>query len=357
MGLHLSRIYVPILYNGLIYALQQPFNADSNPRKLISPNVDAYVNSMLAGWNSSGLAVAVVRRDDTAPGGWHREFASYGIAKDDGTPVTPDTLFSIGSDSKLFLALSLGLLISNETLSKERGSQLDWTTKAREILPGWGLMDEVASRETVIQDMLSHRTGLPRHDASLGVLPGGTLEMISTLKSLRPSAEFRETYQYNNLMYESLAVLPSLLLNQSYESYIAEHIFNPLDMSSSTYSVKVAESSGQFAHGFQWTMRDLTKGIKGSLTATVPYYARDESEKAFPGCGGVISSARDLSIWVSMLLNKGRHPETDRTVIPEDVVEHIATGVTVPDGRALYPEFVRQFYVHVGINLKLLNNV
>ncbi|PFH47486.1 hypothetical protein AMATHDRAFT_67688 [Amanita thiersii Skay4041] len=349
MSSSLSRALVAVLlctgFISQICALQQPFyTADSRYRKFISPNVDALAKSMLSSWNSSGLAVAVVRRDGTAPGGWHREFASYEIAKDDGTPVTPDTLFSIASNSKLFLALSTGLLISNETLAQERGSKVAWNTKAQDILPGWGLMDEVASRGVNLQDMMSHRTGMAPHDFSLTVLPGGTPEMISTLKYLRPSAEFREVFQYSNSMYESLTVLPLTLLNQSFEAYVTEHLFNPLNMSSSTYSVKDAEASGQLAHGFQWTMRDLTRGIKGARTATIPYYSRNGSEKAYAGAGGVISSARDLSIWVSMLLNTGRHPETNETVVPEHVVEHVGTGVTVLPGRTSYPEFSPTVY-------------
>jgi hypothetical protein len=37
-------------------------------------------------------------------------------------------------------------------------------------------------------------------------------------------------FQYNNLMYETLSYLPQVPHNQTYESYIAQHIFNPLNM-------------------------------------------------------------------------------------------------------------------------------
>ena len=67
----------------------------------------------------------------------------------------------------------------------------------------------------------------------------------------RPSADFGETFQYNNLMYETLSYLPEALLNQTYEVYIAEHIFKPLNMTSSTFSVAEAEARETLAHGFQ----------------------------------------------------------------------------------------------------------
>ena len=95
-------------------------------------------------------------------------------------------------------------------------------------------------------------------------------------------------------MYETLAYLPEVLLNQTYEEYVAEHIFKPLDMMASTFSVAEAESRGTLAHGFQPDAQDLTKGKNGTLRATVPYFQRPGEEWTWAGAGGVLTSARDL---------------------------------------------------------------
>jgi CubicO group peptidase (beta-lactamase class C family) len=95
-------------------------------------------------------------------------------------------------------------------------------------------------------------------------------------------------------MYETLSYLPQCLLNQSYESYIAQHLFIPLNMSASTFSVAEAEARGTLADGFQWDMQDLTKGINGTLIPTVPYFQRPGEENIWAGAGGVLTSARDL---------------------------------------------------------------
>ncbi len=42
-----------------------------------------------------------------------------------------------------------------------------------------------------------------------------------------------------------------------------------------------------------------------------------------------------------MLLNDGRHPYTNETVVPSSVVQHAATGITVSEGKAKYSELVR----------------
>ena len=95
-------------------------------------------------------------------------------------------------------------------------------------------------------------------------------------------------------MYETLSYLPEVLLNQTYEAYIAEHIFKPLNMTASTFSVVEAEARGTLAHGFQHDAQDFTKGKNGTLKATVPYFQRPGEEKTWAGAGGVLTSARDL---------------------------------------------------------------
>ncbi|KAJ7461119.1 beta-lactamase/transpeptidase-like protein [Mycena latifolia] len=320
------------------FAIQIPFQRPLATNVLITPEIDQFVSAQLSLWNSSGLSVAVVRQDTSAPGKWDIEYGSYGTAQADGSPVTPDTVFAIASNSKLFLSTSVGLLIKNESLAAARGEKLRWDTKIRTVIPEWGLMDEDMQNAVTIQDMLSHRTGMPRHDLSGSARKGGVSEMISTMRFLRPSAALREQYQYNNLMYETLSHLPPTLLNQTFESYIAEHLFAPLGMESSTYSVAEAEARGTLAHGFYWSMRDHLFNLTGTKTATVPYFQRPGDEKIWAGAAGVLTSVRDLSTWVAMLLNKGRHPYTNETVIPEDVVEHVALGVSVAAGKAAYPE-------------------
>ncbi|KAJ3713629.1 beta-lactamase/transpeptidase-like protein [Lentinula raphanica] len=328
---------------GCTIARQTSFTVPSHskedaPHVFLSPEIDIFIQQVLAEYNSPGLSVAVIRRNETYPTGWLTEFGSYGVAKADGSPVTPDSLFAIASNSKLFLAFSVGLLIENQTLAEQRGRELSWKTPALEIFPQWGLMDKDMERIVNIQDMLSHRTGMPRHDQSGRPLEGGVPEMISKLRYLRPSAEVRETWQYNNLMYETLSYLPELLVGQAYESYIDEHIFKSLDMSASTYSVAAAEDSGNMAHGYVRSMRDEITGVNGTLIPTVPYFSRPGNEKIWAGAGGVITSARDLSMWMAMLLGNGKHPLTNATVIPEKLVKHAAEGFSVIDGAPSYPE-------------------
>jgi len=116
-------------------------------------------------WGMKGVAVAVTRRLKDENGewaGWTSETEGYGVAIRWGTPVDADTLFAIGSNSKLFTAMGIGLVTENETLP------ITWETKIKDILPEnqWKLQDTVAQNQANLIDILSHRTGLPRHDMS-----------------------------------------------------------------------------------------------------------------------------------------------------------------------------------------------
>ncbi|KAF9524491.1 beta-lactamase/transpeptidase-like protein [Crepidotus variabilis] len=337
---HLSSTLSAKLYHSIS---QTHFGISENA--LISSETRSYAESLLKRRDSPGLSLAAVRRDSSEPSGWRHEFASFGIAKAGGSPVTPDSVFAIASNSKLFLAVSNGLLIHNNSLSDLQGRRLNWQTKMKDLIPGWSLMDKDAEVGSTIQDLLSHRTGMPKHEFSYKLKDGLLDNMISTFRYLRPSAEFRETFQYNNMMYSVLSYLPHILLNQSYSSYVSEHIFGPLNMAASTFSIAQAERSGCFVDGFQYDLVDTSNGKRGIKKPTLPFFMRPGDEEIMDGPGGVLTSARDLVMWASMLLNEGKHPYTNASIVPNKVIEHLAHGRSVSDGgKPGFPELGPKVY-------------
>ena len=96
------------------------------------------------------------------------------------------TLFGIASNSKAFTAAAVAQLVGQ--------GRLNWTSRAAEVIPGLGFADDFADARATLKDILSHRTGLPRHDYSYqsGL---SSAEFVSRIKHLRPSTEFREEWQ------------------------------------------------------------------------------------------------------------------------------------------------------------------
>ncbi|KAJ7182523.1 beta-lactamase/transpeptidase-like protein [Mycena crocata] len=300
---------------------------------ILSSDIDTFITNTLSEWNSpAGVTVAVVRQD--GKGGWVVETKGYGNAKADGTKVTTDSLFAIGSESQLFDTLAVGLLISNQSLS----TPINWSTKMVSMIPEWELMDPIASAESSITDLMSHRTGLPRHDIMFG--KNDTLPAI-------PSAEFRETFQYNNLMYEVLSHLPTALLphKPSLAQYVQENILNPLGMNSTTYSFGRANASGKLVDSFAREEDATQNPLNRTVTHALPFWlplGGDDSNYA-SGPGGIITSVNDVVTWLKILLSNGKNTATNITVIPASVLQTVTSGITVWPSDS-YPELSPSTY-------------
>ncbi len=134
----------------LMLALSPALAAKKEPR--IDPkDFSAFVQKTLAQWKVPGVAVAVVR------GGKVVLAEGYGLRDvPNKLPVTPRTIFAIGSSSKAFTATAVGILVDE--------GKLDWDKPVRDYLPAFRIQDESASARMTPRDLLCHRSGLARHD-------------------------------------------------------------------------------------------------------------------------------------------------------------------------------------------------
>jgi CubicO group peptidase (beta-lactamase class C family) len=135
--------------------------------------------------------------------------------------------------------------------------------------------------------------------------------MIRQMKHLRPSAEFRQAWQYQNLHYVAASHLAPSLTGVRYIDYVQRNIWNPLGMNNSFYNVSSARATGRLADGFVKVDRNDTEcasRMKGGVGATrnrkldqsclgktksVGWFIPGDGE-AHAGPGGVISCAEDM---------------------------------------------------------------
>lgn len=115
------------------------------------------------------------------------------------------------------------------------------------------------------------------------------------MQYLLPSAEFRETLQYNNLFYMLASRLPFWLLphRPSFPAYIKEHILLPLGMTSTGTSINDAQKTGKMADGFVREGVDA-KNPLGTGRRAREFFLPDDSGESNWGAGGVITSANDV---------------------------------------------------------------
>jgi CubicO group peptidase (beta-lactamase class C family) len=257
---------------------------------------DSYMEQVLKEWNTPGIGVGIVVNDKLvfAKGYGYRDY-------DKKLPFTPATLCQIASNSKLFTAVSAGMLV-------EEG-KLTWDKPVRESVPTIQFYNDQLNSNVTLRDMLSHRTGVTRHDLIWFKSPFTRNELFEKLKYLEPQEPMRETFLYNNLMYSAAGRIIELKSGKSWEQFVRERIFTPLDMSTTTYTI--SDMTQHPDHGVPFReKRDSFELYK------IPYY--EDTEGVAPA-GAIISNIDELSHWLIALMNDGKY--NGKQVLPPNALK------------------------------------
>jgi CubicO group peptidase (beta-lactamase class C family) len=266
-----------------------------------------WVRKAMADWKVPGLAVAVVKNGEVVllEGYGVRDMASQ-------APVTPDTLFAIGSSTKAFTTTSLALLVDD--------GKLAWDTPVRAYLPSLKLKDPMASERMTPRDLVTHRSGLPRHDLVWYAAPLSRKDLFSRLEFLEPSADFRARWQYQNLMFMTAGYLAGEVAGTSWEDFVRARIFGPLGMKGSNFSVEESKKSPDFAKPYQ---------EKDEKVVEIPFRNID----AMGPAGSINSSARDMARWLMLQLGGGKVGDTQVLTGPGLLELHKAQAVVGDSGQ------------------------
>jgi CubicO group peptidase (beta-lactamase class C family) len=199
--------------------------------------LDATIARALAAFEAPGAAVAVVKDGQVVLA------RGYGVRRlGGGAPVGPDTLFAIASNTKAFTAAALAILVDEGKLS--------WDDAVARRLPAFQLHDALATRELIVRDLVSHRSGLGLGAGDLLWFPPTDLaraEIVRRVRGIRPAASLRERYAYQNLMFVVAGELIPAVAGRTWEDFVAERIFRPLGMRRTTTRAKALSGPGDVA--------------------------------------------------------------------------------------------------------------
>ena len=159
-------------------------------------------------------------------------------------PVTPDTLFAIGSASKAFTAM-LAIMSADE-------HKLSLEDSPKKFLPYFKLRDADADAKITLRDLLSHRSGLNRTDIAMvtGVL--NRAELIEVAAMAKPTAKLGEKFQYQNVMYAAAGEAVAQAQHSTWDKLIETKIFKPLGMRSSDTTVPAMQKSRDYSFGYEY---------------------------------------------------------------------------------------------------------
>ena len=271
----------------------------------VPPGIEATVAKIMKAFEVPGLALAVVKDGKVALA------KGYGVRKlGDPAPVDAATLFGIASNSKVFTATALGLLV-------EEG-RLAWDGRVVDHLPWFMMYDPYVTRELTVRDLLVHRSGLGLGAGDLLWWPESTYkrrEIAERLRYIKPATSFRSAYAYDNVLYLVAGEVLQAASGQTWEDFVAARILKKIGMTGSNVRHSAAGEGGNVATPHA--------KVEGAVRPIAPF----TSDNTNPA-GGINSNAEDMAKWLLVRLDRGRL--ADGTLLySERTARQIETPVTI----------------------------
>lgn len=197
-------------------------------------------------------------------------------------------------------------MIESGEYKGDDGKPLSWQTTICSIIrDDFVLQDEWATNNVTLEDALSHRTGLAKHDNAYirYVRPEGfdgprriisLQELVRNLRHLPMVSSPRTQFCYVNLMFATLSHVIETLTGQWLGDALRIWLWEPLGMRNTYFSLDQATASEcHVARGYYW---DSGKHEYKAL----PRMPTEEVS----GSGAVITSANDLVKWLQFWLRE-----------------------------------------------------
>ena len=266
-------VLVLLIAYAVVSSAQGQTITDTDIRKILADRIDAQRQSY-------GIVVGVI--DPTG-----RRVVAYGsFDKNDKRTPNGDTVFEIGSITKVFTALLLADMA-------QRG-EVSLTDPVAKYLPKGVKMPERNGHAILLQDLATHTSGLPRLPSNMApkdpVNPYAdyTPELLyQFLSSYEPSRDPGEKWVYSNLGAGLLGHVLALRAGMDYESLVRLRITTPLGMKSTAIALSPELKAR------------MTPGHNGEL-AVVPTW----DFQAMAGAGALRSTADDLLIFLAANLGE-----------------------------------------------------
>jgi CubicO group peptidase (beta-lactamase class C family) len=240
-----------------------------------SDNLVSKVDKIFTRWDkndSPGCALAVIKDGKMA------YTKGYGMANLElGVPISPDSVFYIGSVSKQFVAMCIALLVDRGVVSLD-----DDIRKYIPEMPDYGT-------PVTIRHLIHHTGGVRDYLEleSIAGIPFGfyheqdVIDLISRQKELnfKPGEE----HTYSNSGYFLLSVIVERASGKSLREFADANIFKPLEMKNSRFHDDYEELIKNRAAGYY----DGGKGTYRNFISTFDCV----------GSGGLFTSVEDLYLW------------------------------------------------------------
>lgn len=291
-----------ILFTILISIVLFPLsgNALGNDPKEINLLLDAdtirienYIKEQMDNGSVPGLSIAIVQKDETI---YQKGFGYSNI--ESKKPVTSESLFEIGSNSKAFTALGILKLQSEGLINLE-----DEVTK---YIP-WLIVKRQGKEVPIkLEELLHHTSGLPFR--TIDKLPisdkdNALEETVKTLINIELDSIPGEWYQYATINYDVLGLVIEKVTGSTYEEYIEENIIKPMGLNN-TYLFHNENIDKNLAQGYKL-------GFLKPRLYDAPVYRGNKP------AGYILSSAEDMAKWLKIQMGNDETSKLSKELVTE----------------------------------------
>ena len=312
--------FAAVLIVALASAWATPAGAQGRPARAATPastpatpaappGLDALVARVMTSFEVPGLALAIVKDGHVVVA------RGYGVRRlGEPAPVDADTRFGIASNTKVFTAVALGLLVEEK--------KIEWDAPVVRYLPWFQLSDPWVTRELTVRDLLVHRSGLALGAGDLLWWPPTTYERREIARRLRHlplATSFRSAYAYDNVLYLVAGELIAEVSGQSWEDFVSQRILARVGMNGSNVRHSAALEPGNVAA--------THAPVDGRVRVVAPFGADNANPAA-----GINSTATDMAKWLNVLLGEGALPDGTRLYSERTARELVSIVTPLPLG-------------------------
>jgi CubicO group peptidase (beta-lactamase class C family) len=277
------------------------------------------IEELVERFNIPSMQVAIVQQGEVS-------FAGSGVREVEKQELADkDTLYSIASITKTFIAAAASLLVKDGLLS--------WDEPIVNYLLDFKMYNDDLTQGVTLKDLLCHRTGVPRHDRSWFFHRDKLqqADVIHNIQYLEPSQPLRYVAQYNNYMFTLASYIIEHVTGKAWDEFVTERLLNPLDMSNTFFRKKDILEQDNRAIGYQTNSEKHVPVPYGNI-----YF--------MGGVGCMSSSVSDMIKWVQFHLNGGRVGE--QQLIPFNMVKELLTTIVANEVLPWnhFPEYTDQSY-------------
>jgi CubicO group peptidase (beta-lactamase class C family) len=276
-----KRILLLVLLAATQAAWAAPqLRSDADIRRILTERLKGFEKSV-------SIVVATI-----GPEG-RRVVAHGSMGMNDPRPVSGDTLYEIGSITKVFTSLVLADMV-------ERG-EVALEDPVAKYLPSGVKVPQRNGKQITLHDLSSHRSGLPRMPSNfapkdpVNPYPDYSVEKLyEFLSGYELTRDIGAEYEYSNLGAGLLLHALARRAKTDYESLLRERVFRPLGLTSTGVSLPPALKS-----------RLAVPHTSVFRLAPTPLWNFTE---AFAGAGALRSSTNDLLTFLAASLGYTKTP-------------------------------------------------